>query len=196
MDANTAYGTPQLHYIRHPGYPPADMGTRFEFGAIGAMLSDVRTGDAPNLDTVTIQSVGAALDTDPFSLQLSEPAEIEIVVSPASIERFLNEKKPGGLSNFEVRLHDGQLKVSAALRVIVEIRAEATCNLQLIGNKRIEVELVGLAGPVAGFKGAVEEQLRQINPIFDAAKLSWNAELRSLVVTDKAIVVRGTISPP
>lgn len=172
------------------------MGTRFEVGAIGAMLSDVGTDDGPNLDTVTIQAVGASFSTDPFSLKLSEPAEISIEVSPTSIARFLNEKKPGGLGDFEVRLHDGQLKVSATMRVLVGIRAEATCRLQLIDNQRIEVELIGLAGPVAGFKGAIEEQLRKVNPIFDAAKLSWNVELTSLVVADKAIHIRGTISPP
>jgi len=171
------------------------MNMRIEMGALGAMLSQVRTGEGPDFETVTIQAVGVTLGTEPFSLRVSEPAEIQIEVTPSAIERYLNEKRPGGLGNFEVRLHDGHLKISAAMRLIVEIRAEATCDLKLMGQKRIEVELISLAGPVAGFKGTVEEQLRKINPVFDASTFSWDVELRTIEVTDRAVVIQGTILP-
>lgn len=151
------------------------------------------------IDSIAISGGRTELALDPFSIVPDRPSEMLIMVTGSSLAAFLTAKAPGGLKDFSVNLAGGKLRVAASIKMIFEVRAEAVCGLRLADGKELFVDLETLE-TVSGPKGIapkslVQGHLDQINPVIDLHTLPVTANIRSIKISDGAIVMAGELSP-
>ncbi|HXH61206.1 MAG TPA: LmeA family phospholipid-binding protein [Fimbriimonadaceae bacterium] len=145
-----------------------------------------------SVDEITVESDGAGVETDPFSVSFDKPAKARVLVTAASVAKFLNETRPGGLADFAVETSEGLLVVGATAVVLIPIRAVAHCSLSIREGTFLDVVLKRIDPGAAA--GIVEKQLAAINPILDTSGLPFKIEMQSVEIADGNIVVEGTAS--
>lgn len=162
---------------------------------LDATLRDVRLPMGLVVDEVLLNLGRADLHDDPWKLTADQPGRIRATIGEHSIQSFLESRAPAGLSNFEVTIADGVVYVKASARVVIEIRAMATCRLEVAEGVRLNVKLVALdpGGPI---KGMVEGKIEELNPLLDASQLPLPCRIESVEARDGRIVLAGTLSPP
>jgi len=166
-----------------------------QVGSVTASFCNVRLPIGLVLDRIEIEGQDAELHTDPLHLELPEPGNVRVFVGAESLEKYLNEQAPGGLRDFQVRLVPGAIEVQATARVIVELRATATCKLRIEHGRELHVELMSVDVLGGSAKSLVESQLDKINPILDAREYPVQLELHSVEITSEAVIVTGTLAP-
>jgi hypothetical protein len=165
------------------------------FSGLDATLREVRLPMGLIVDEVVLAMAQTDVFDDPWKLVASSPGRIRAVIGEGSIQAFLEAKAPAGLSNFEVTIADGVVYVKASARVVIEIRAMATCRLEVEDGTRLNVKLAAL-DPGGPLKGMVEGKLEELNPLFDASQLPLPCTIESVDARDGQIVMVGTLSPP
>lgn len=85
--------------------------------------------------------------------------------------------------------------VTASIRVLIELKGNALCQLRIEDRKRIIVVLEEVDVMGVGAKGLVQNQIDQINPVLDAADLPFNIELTEVELRSGELVIRGTANP-
>jgi hypothetical protein len=167
-----------------------------DVGQLAARLVAVELPMGLTLDEVIIQGEGLHLEKSPFRITLPEPGSLEVRISGDSLAAFLNEKAPGGLSGFKVRLEDGQIHVEAKATMIISMTVGAVSELRIEDESKIFVDLVrveSIGG--TGIHNIVQRQLDSINPVIDAKDLPVAATFNSVKIEDNWLVIRGTIAP-
>ena len=168
---------------------------RLELGSLNARLERLKLPMGLVLDRVDISGENVHLEGDPFKIELEKPGALEVVVSEKSLEAFLNEKAPGGLSGFEATLVNDKIYIQANMQMILTIRAAAVCTLRVEGGKQLFVDLESVDVLGVGAKNLVQKQLDSLNPILDASDLPLDATITSAKVAKGEIVVRGEVEP-
>lgn len=166
-----------------------------DVGTLKAELRDVLLPMGLNLSLVKISGEQIHLEQEPFEFRLSQPGELEVTVTQEDLQKFLTLKAPGSVKDFSIKLEDGLIFVEATARMIVEIRAKATCTLRIEEGKRVFVDLKNVDVLGVGAKGIVQNQLDQINPVLDVADLPVSAEIRTVRIENGVAVITGAIAP-
>jgi hypothetical protein len=148
------------------------------------------------LDEVIIQGEGLHLETDPFSAALKQPGTLDVRISAQGLADFLNNRSPGGLSNFQVRIADGEIFIDAKATMIISINVGAVCKLRIENGTDLFVDLVRVeAIGGTGAHNIVQRQLDSINPVLKAQDLPINATIETVECENDWIAVHGTLSP-
>jgi len=168
---------------------------RLDFDRMEARFDGILLHVGLRVDSFTITSGAAALSWPPFQLKADKAAEARVVVAEGSVAKFLDEKTPNTMKAFKVQCTGGKVVCEATVKLVVEIRAKATCTLRIQDGKKVyvDVESVDVMGGPA--KKLVEAQLDKINPILDASEFPANVRLESITVDQGEIVVAGTVLP-
>jgi len=163
---------------------------------VAARLLSVKLSMGLVLDEVLVEGEGLSLQAKPFEANLADPGSMEVRVSDRSIAAFLNDRAPGGLRDFQVRLSGGLIEVEATASLIISIGVGAVCRLAIQDQSKLSIELVRIESiGGTGAQNLVKKQLDAINPIIDARDLPVSATLESVEVDQGWIVLRGTIAP-
>lgn len=172
------------------------MSMRIELQSIEAVLKGLVLPDAPMLDEARITAAQSSLSQDPFKLTTAKPAKAVVLVSQASLAAFLEKKKPGGLSGFQVEVGGGVIRVQAKARVIIEIPVKAECTLDIVGGTELHVRLksVDVAGGPA--KALVESAINKQNPILKTSELPFPLTMTSAVLDGGYVRIEGEALPP
>lgn len=160
-----------------------------------SVFRNVRLPFGLSLDVVKVTGKQGSLERHPFGIRLNEPANVLVSVSEEGLRQFLDQESPGGLKDFEVKLDAGKLYVAATVRIVLEIRARAVCDVEIVDEKQLwvrlhEVEVLGV-----GARNLVEKQLEKINPVLDVAEFPFDIILQKVSLGDGDMVLRGTIKP-
>jgi hypothetical protein len=149
------------------------------------------------LDEVLIQGEAVHVDKDPFNVVLVEPGSLEVRISEAALAAFLNKKAPGGLSDFQVTMLEGYVRVEAKASIIIsKVDVAAVCKLRIEEGAKLFVDLVRVeAIGGTGAHNIVQRQLDGINPVIDVDHLPVQATLTSVESDHHWLVVLGTIAP-
>ena len=168
---------------------------KLEFASMEARFGSVLLPVGLCVDSFTITSGAARMSWPPFALQTDNAAQARVMVSESSVAAFLDAKTPNTMKGFKVKCTGGKIICEATVKVVVEIRAAATCTLRIEGGKQVfvDVESVDVMGGPA--KKLVENQLEKINPILDAGEFPVKVVLEDVKVDNGEIVVYGTIQP-
>lgn len=165
-------------------------------GPFECVLRQVKLPMGLILDEVRLRGDGVTVLTDPFEAFARQAGDLNVVLTAASMQAFLNAEQPGGLRDIEVTLADGKVYVSATKRVLVDVRANAVCTLRVEGGKKVFVELESVDLLGAGAKNLLQSQLDQINPVLDLDQFPIEARIDEIVVAAGAILANGKIAPP
>lgn len=171
-------------------------GKPLAIGSLEAVFRSVRLPVGLVIDELRIEGDDPECTFDPFRLHLDHPGKLQVTLGEAAVSRFLNEQAPGGLRDFIVTMKSGQIVVQATARVLIDIRATATCTLRIVEGKCIYVDLEALdsvGGSAA--RGLVEGQLAKINPIVDARHYPLDIVLTRIEISDGRVDVFGTVAP-
>lgn len=168
---------------------------QLQIGSVRAVFDNVVLPFGLVLDQVELLGENGTLETSPIRLAMPEPARAQVLVSAISLEEYLNVKAPGGLRDFKVALREGTIEVQATARVIVELRATATCTLRIEEETKLFVDLVKVDVLGGSAKNLVQGQLDKINPILDVNELPVSIRLKDVAITETGIVVTGLIVP-
>ncbi|MFI5386093.1 MAG: LmeA family phospholipid-binding protein [Fimbriimonadales bacterium] len=167
-----------------------------DVGHIAARLLAVTLPMGLTLDEIILEGESVHIEKEPFSISLARPGSMDVRVSEASVAEFLNERAPGGLSDFRVRLSEGLVYIDAKASLIISINVGAVCKLRIEEESKLYVDLVRMeAIGGSGAHNLVQRQLDSINPVMNVADLPLNAILTSVEVENQWLVVRGTIAP-
>jgi hypothetical protein len=167
------------------------MEKRIEFDYLSAMMQGVVLPQGPKLDQLIISSPAAEISLKPFELKLEQAAEVEARVSEASLAEFLDDMAPAGLYGFEAKCADGQIKIRAKAKFIVEIPVEAVCTLRIEGGRNLHVDLVSVNVLGGGATSLVEEQIKKVNPILKGEDIPFDFEMDTVEITDGMVVIKG-----
>jgi hypothetical protein len=137
----------------------------------------------------------ATINTDPFSLDLEKAGNWEGLVEEPALQMFLERKAPQELKNLAVKLVPGQIRVTASVRILIELRVEAVCRLAIRDSRQILVELESVSVGGGAAKNLVQQQLDKINPVLDAKDLPLDLQFNSVDIETGKIVLRGTVQP-
>lgn len=171
-------------------------GGSLSIAAFVTTLDEVRLPVGLTVRSIRLNGAGLDISTDPVTLSLPSPARFEAEVDEAGVQAFLNQKAPGGLKNFVVKIVDGEIRVEAVLKVLIELKASAVCRLAIVGGQRLMVELQSAEMLSVGAKTLIQSQIDNVNPIFDVAQLPLPVTLETVEAVDGAIKLTGTVSPP
>lgn len=147
------------------------------------------------VDSFRLSASGGSAETKPFSLSLSESALVEATVSQGSLLNFLTRESPGNVRMEALHITPKGIVVTASIRVLIELKGNALCQLRIEDRKRIIVVLEEVDVMGVGAKGLVQNQIDQINPVLDAADLPFNIELTEVELRSGELVIRGTANP-
>lgn len=167
------------------------MEKRIEFDYLSAMMQGVVLPQGPKLDQLIISSPAAEITLKPFELKLQQAAEIEAKVGEDSLADFLDEMSPGGLYGFRATCAEGQVRIKAKAKFIVEIPVEAICTLRIVDKRDLHVELVSVSVLGGGATSLVEDQIKKVNPILKGEDLPFDFEMDTVEIADGMVAIKG-----
>lgn len=168
---------------------------QIQIGSAFAEFSKVRLPFGLDVEILRVEGTGLLLQREPFDWKLGEPAKVVATVTDLALQAFLEHKKPGGLRDFFVQLSQGEVQVHATARVLIEIRAVAVCDLEIVEGKQLFVRLKKVDVLGVGAKSLVQKQLDEINPILDVKDLPVPLELQTVEIGDGKIVMTAALLP-
>jgi hypothetical protein len=162
--------------------------------SLRATLTAVKLPVGLVLDEVEISTGPGNIRSKPWELNLEQGGEAVVRVSERSVERFLLQKAPGGLTDIRVKLLTGRALVDASLKVMfMSVQVKAVCRLAVQDRKRLVVELVSADVMGMAPDRMLQNQIDSINPLLDAADLPLDLEIESVEVEAGWIVARGNL---
>jgi hypothetical protein len=167
---------------------------RVEVARLRAELGGIVLPRGPKIDSFELSGEGIRLQTEPFSLELTQPAAVKAVVLQGALESMIRDEAPPMLKDIQVTCREGGIFVVARAKVVFEITVEAECVLEVVGGKELHVRLVSVSAP-GPVKSALEGQLDRLNPVFSAADLPLKVELTRVEMMDGCIALHGHASP-
>ena len=165
-------------------------------GYFEATFRDLLLPFGLKVDAVKLTAEDVKVAQHPFNLELPTHAKVLATVSQANLADFLNIEKPGGLSDFEVKLEAGKLYVSATAKVVFDIRANAVCSLEVRNDKEVWAVLESVDMLGVGAKGLVEKQLEKINPILDTEEFPFEMSITKITISEGELILIGTANMP
>ena len=169
---------------------------RLDVGSVYAELLDVKLPFGLVLDAVRVRGNGLTIQDSPLKFNLPKPGTLEVEIGPRSLAAFLESKSPGGLRNFNVLVHQGIIEITAAKKVIVDVKVVCTCRLRVVDGRQIWVDLETVEVMGGSLKNLIQSQLDEMNPVFDAKDIPIPATLTSVTMDAGLITIRGTVAPP
>lgn len=161
-------------------------------GNLSATLTGAELPVGLTLDKIELGGQGIHLAQNPFEFNLKEAGLLRVEVSQASISAFLNHRAPTALSGFNVEIAGGALNVAATANVLLPIRVNATCTLEIEDKRRLYVRLSSVGG-LDMVKGLVQAQLDQVNPVFDVDQFPIATEIDKVTLEEGLIRVEGRL---
>lgn len=168
---------------------------KLDIGEFEVVLKQVALPMGLVVDAITLTGSQIHLENHPFRIGAPEPGKITILIWQDNLAQFLTTKAPGGLRDFSVELKDGKIHVQASMKMIVEVRASAICNLRIHENRQlfVDLETVDLMG--VGAKNLVQSQLDKINPVLDTKDLPIQSSLTGYEIADGKLTLFGDLFP-
>lgn len=126
------------------------------------------------------------LSVKPFSIPEGTICHATMVFLDEDVRAYLEEKRPGNLSDFRVRAEDGEITIVAVARMLLPVEVGAVGVLEFADGKlnfaprRIE------AGGVNA-EAIARPHLERVNPLVDLTGLPVRADIQSLDIGSGAI---------
>ncbi len=167
------------------------MEKKLELGSLSCTIEGLVLPFGLTLDRVRIQAGAASGRMDPFALAMAEPAQIEIEISELSVKTFVEKKAPNKMTIEALFLDHGLISLRGSAKLVFEVKANATCALDIIDRSALHVRLVDVDKP-GPIKGLIESQMDAINPIFTANDLPFDLDLESCRIEAGSIFLTAT----
>jgi hypothetical protein len=165
---------------------------RIKIGSAKVRLEWLMTPFGLLIDSVELEGGPFEIDTDRLS-QSSGGGSFLATVKAQSIQVFLENQAPAGMSNFGVEVHPDGVHVKATKAVIVQIPVNAHAKLKLDSPASLSIELISAAAMGAGLNTLVANQIEQLNPIITADQFPFPVGFESVEHTDGAVLLRGSL---
>jgi hypothetical protein len=169
---------------------------QLDVGFVQANFKDLVLPMGLAVDSVKVAAEGLHIETSPFMATVAQPGTFEVFVGDRSLSAFIGRKSPGNLRNVEVTSSGGKLHVKGSVVMILELPASAVCNLRIVQNRYLYVELESVNVMGAGATSLVQSQLEKINPILDVDEFPVRASLERVDVVEGGVLLLGTVAPP
>jgi hypothetical protein len=141
---------------------------------------------------------GSGVSYDPVSRRLSVPSagELEAFVSAQRIADFAAASPPEKVTELDVHLGEGEVRVTARVQALVSVRVEATGRLETVDGAKIEfratqVKVAGIGAP----GGLVDAVLAEVNPLLDLSGLAIPVRITGVIVTPEGIRLTAAVGP-
>lgn len=164
-------------------------------GQVQATFGQVRLPFGLLVSELIVEGADLQITTKPLGVKLPTTGKVVARVDEQALNEFLAVKVPKEVRDPVATVREGQIIVQATVRMIVELRAVASCSLTIVGGKQLHVVLDAVEVAGLGAKSLVQGQLDQINPVMDAADLPVPMTLEQAMIRDGFIEIRGTIGP-
>lgn len=167
-----------------------------KIGSLTATLQKIVLPVGLEIEKVEIEGEGLQLTPEPLNFSLPKPGKLKVSVTESALASFLNKRSPGGLKEFKVRITGGAVHVEATAVLLIPIKALAKCGLSIRGEgKLLWVDLVSVDVAGIGAKSLVQNQIDQVNPVFDMQQFPITGKLETVTIGEGEILLTGSVAP-
>lgn len=138
------------------------------------VLQDFTT--PPGLVVSRIEISGSGLVPHRHGLEAEGPIPFRATVQQIALADFLDREKPGGMTNFAVRIRPEGISVRANKKIFLNVPLAVECTIDIIDRKRLNIRLLDASAFGTGVKTLAENEIAKANPVFDAAELPVRIE--------------------
>lgn len=166
-----------------------------KIGAISATLRKIVLPIGLEIEQVDIDAQHLQLGQDPLAFHVAKPGSLTVRVTEEALAAFLNKKSPGGLKDFKVKIGEGVVNVEATAVLIIPIKALAKCGLSIKGDgQHLWVDLISVDVAGIGAKSLVQNQIDQVNPVFDMQQFPITGKLETVEIGENEVILTGSVS--
>jgi hypothetical protein len=169
---------------------------KLDVGKVNAVFRELLLPMGLLVDVVEVEAEGLHFETEPFQASVRQPGSFEVFVGERSLAKFLNQKAPAGIKNFEIEAVPTKLNVTATVKMIIELGASAVCTLRIVDQRFLYVDLESVNVMGAGATSLVSTQLEKINPVLDVEEFPVRATLDEVHIVEGGVRLKGTVAPP
>ena len=167
-----------------------------KIGSLTATLHKISLPIGLEIEQVDIEGEGLQLSTEPLNFKLPKPGKLKVRVTEKALAAFLNKKSPGGLKDFKVKITGGFVNVEATATLLIPLKALAKCGLSIKGEgKHLWVDLVSVDVAGIGAKSLVQNQIDQVNPVFDMDQFPITGKLDTVQIGEGEVHLSGSVAP-
>lgn len=167
-----------------------------QIGSLAATLRKIVLPIGLEIEQVEIEGSGLKLTPEPLEFSLPKPGKLKVTVTETALANFLNKRSPGGLKDFKVRVTGGTVNVEATAVLLIPIKALAKCGLSIRAEgKHLWVDLVSVDVAGIGAKSLVQNQIDQVNPVFDMAQFPITGKLETVTIGEGEVYLTGSVAP-
>lgn len=159
---------------------------------VSALLLGLKLPMGLMVDEVQLDAPSVTVEKEPFSASSPQDPKVTAIISSTSLEAFLEKQAPGGLRNFKVKIDD-KIRISASVRMIIEIKANIVCHLEIVDGSKLIVVLddVGIVG--VGAKNLVQQQIDKVNPLLDTSTLPIHVTLDNVELSEDKVALIASL---
>jgi hypothetical protein len=167
---------------------PIIRATELSMQVSGVVIDNLRIAE------VEVQMPSFSIPIKPFSIPNGTKILLKATVLAKDIQGYLEQKRPSGLSNFEVKAENGLLTVIAISKMLIPVQIGSQGKLEFNNGKLnfspIRTEVAGVPAP----ESLVASQLKKINPIIDLTGWPLDSEIKTLSLSEGKIRVEATLT--
>lgn len=126
------------------------------------------------------------LSLKPFSIPEGTICHATLTFAQEDVQAYLEQKRPGNLSDFRVTAKDGEITIIAIARLLVAVEVGAVGTLQFAAGKLNFVARRIEAGGMNA-ESIARPHLERVNPLVDLTGLPVQADVQSLDIGGGAI---------
>ena len=160
---------------------------------------DIAVGEVLVIDELRL--AGGTIDYLPGGALRIDALEATLVVTEAAFNKFLSRNTEEPLSEMEVALLNGKMRISGRYRMLLPIPFTVTAVPEIEGGARLRLDsrhisLIGAPIPGFGVEMIGEKINAQLAQVFDANNLPVPVRLTRLTVETGRIVLEATTTGP
>ncbi len=150
----------------------------------------------PGLVVSRIEISGAGLVPHRHGLEAEGPVAFRATVQEIALAEFLDKEKPGGMTNFAVRIRPEAISLRATKRIILAVPLAVECLVEILDRRRLNIRLLEASAFGAGVTTLAENEIAKANPVFDAADLPVRVEFDRVELSDGSFTLFGEAFGP
>lgn len=162
-------------------------------GGYDATLRDIRLPKGLLLSEVRITGAKLELSKDPNRIASEECGNVRVEVLESALTEFVGASPPAGVREIRIRIAEGQIHFEAIKTVLIDLKVKAICNLTIVDEKAVYIELVSVDVAGVGLRQFVQSHIDKINPVITTDALPVPARLQRIDLADGKLVLLGTV---
>jgi hypothetical protein len=158
-------------------------------------VPELDLGTYPPINDIHIVGGEGSIQTEPFSLHMTQTAQFTATISEAAIAGYVRAKLPDAIRSFELKLVPGEMVIHADVHMVFSLKVQVNCGIEVVNMQKLFVRVKSMDGVPGPAQGIVLGQLEANNPVLDAAIVYPGLKIQNLEILEGHLRVSGIAEP-